>query len=126
MGMASQRDDYDVGFSLYPTRDPSFGLAISGPLGADDAFDATSVDPWSIEMAGAVVAARKRGKRLMARNEDVNEDGLPDLVVHFRTPDLAPELLADGWAELTAVTFAGPGIEGVDHVRLVPKKRHRK
>ena len=92
---------------------------------SDEAFDATSVDPWSIEMAGAAVAARKKGKRLMAREADVNEDGLPDLLVHFRTPDLAPELLVDGWAELTAVTFEGTGIEGVDHVRLVPKKRRR-
>lgn len=89
---------------------------------SDEDFDATTVLPASIQMAGAGVAVMKNGQ-LMAKQVDVNEDGLVDLLVMFKTTELVPELLLDGVAILTAVTSDQFTIEGTDHVVIVPKSK---
>jgi hypothetical protein len=87
---------------------------------SDALFDATTVDPASIQMAGAGVVVKKNN-RLMANRVDVNADGLVDLLVLFNTFDLVHELLQDGVASLTAVTADGVGVEGSDSVVVLPK-----
>lgn len=55
----------------------------------------------------------------MASVEDVNGDGLGDLVLHFETEAL--ELTStDVITQLTARTFGGRVIFGFDSVRIVP------
>lgn len=86
-------------------------------------FDAGSVDPVTLDLAGATVAVRGRDK-LMAHEEDVNGDGLVDLVVQVVTGDIDPALLQqDGntiYAVLTASTYDGQDITGVDEISIVP------
>ena len=55
----------------------------------------------------------------MASSEDVNQDGLMDLVVHVYTSGLT---LTDGDVEtvLEGTTFDGQRIRGSDSVRIVP------
>jgi hypothetical protein len=91
-------------------------------------FDATAIDPGTLTLGDGAdpdtpVAQRNNGT-LMAEVDDVNEDGLPDLLVHFRVP----ALVANG--DLTPATislmlrgFLEDGctnILGEDEVTVVP------
>jgi len=89
---------------------------------SDALFDATTVDPASIQMAGAGVVVKKHN-RLMANRVDVNADGLVDLLVLFNIFDLVPELLQDGAASLTAVTADGVEVGGSDNVVILQKTK---
>ncbi len=81
-------------------------------------FDATTVDPLTVPLAGAGVKLRGKGTP-MASKQDVNGDGLLDLVVHVETAGLT---LTEGdvVAVLEGQTFGGVAIQGVDTVRTVP------
>ncbi len=83
-------------------------------------FDATQVDPTSVSLAGATVAVRGKGKS-MAHEEDVDGDGLLDLVVQVETTGF-DEIGEDGIVILTAETTDGIHIEGSDVVVIVPPK----
>ncbi len=80
-------------------------------------FDATTVDPATVDFAGAPVARRPNGS-WMAAPVDVNGDGLGDLVVHVVTSALQ---LDAGFVEavLTGATLGGQQIMGSDWVRIV-------
>ena len=85
---------------------------------SNDEFDASTVDPVSITLAGAAVRLKGKGTA-MASLKDVNGDGLLDLVVHVSTEAL--ELTeGDEEAELWGTTFDGTPIQGTDAVRIVP------
>jgi hypothetical protein len=81
-------------------------------------FDARRVDPSTVTLAGAPVV-EKSGGRLMVSVEDVNGDGLPDLVVHFATAALGLSA-TDTQAVLEGRAFDGRAIRGVDSVIIVP------
>jgi len=86
-------------------------------------FDATTVDPDTVELAGADVAVRGKSNKYMAHKEDVNEDGLLDLVCQVATANLDPDSLQDGYAILTGnllEEFGGTAIEGWDEITIVP------
>jgi hypothetical protein len=83
-------------------------------------FEATGVDPTTVSLAGSGVAVRGKG-RALANAEDVNADGLLDLVVHVETENLDPAAFQDGQAILTAFTFAGQEIQGSDEITIVPQ-----
>ena len=89
---------------------------------SDENFDATTVNPDTIELAGSNVEVKVKGKsnKYMAHAEDVNGDGLVDLLVQVATANLDPSSLQDGWAVLTAETFDGRLIEGSDEITIVP------
>lgn len=89
---------------------------------SSDTFDAAIVDANTVKLAGAGVAIKGRGSNLMARLEDVNEDGLLDLVCHIITDNLDPNAFTDGFACLTGATFDGTSVEGWDEIRIVPTK----
>jgi len=89
---------------------------LSGP-----GFNATTVDPSTIELAGAGVALRGKSSNAMAHAEDVNKDGLIDLVVQITTQNLDPGALQNGEATLTAKMYDGLFIEGSDEITIVPK-----
>ena len=81
-------------------------------------FDATTVDPTTVTLADAAVKVRGKGKPA-ASQEDVDGDGLLDLVVHIDTSLLN---LTDGdvVADLNGQTLDGQAIHGSDTVRIVP------
>ena len=85
---------------------------------APNFFDATTVDPTTVMLAGASVALRGKGTP-NASVQDVNGDGLLDLVVHVSTEAL--QLTGtDTQAILTGQTYGGQTIQGSDSVRIVP------
>jgi Ca-activated chloride channel family protein len=76
-------------------------------------FDATTIDPDSVEFAGAYP--------LRSTTEDVDDDGDDDMLFHFARLDL--ELYGSSTeATLTGETEGGVPIQGTDTVRIVPKK----
>ena len=79
-------------------------------------FDAATVVPASIRIAGASVALKPNGS-LRYSMEDVNGDGLADLVVHVNTADISG---ASTLLRLTAQTSDGGSIVGEDTVVFVP------
>jgi sugar lactone lactonase YvrE len=82
-------------------------------------FDATTIDPATVVLAGATVRVRGKSDKYLAAVEDVNGDGIPDLLVHVEATEL--ELtVGDVEAELTGFTEAGDQILGIDTVRIVP------
>ena len=112
----------DVGIDIKPGSDPnsinidSNGVVPVAILGSDT-FDAATVDPLTVELAGAEV--RLKGKSGNAGSlEDVNGDGYLDLVVQVYTNEL--QVTGDGEVFLTAYTYAGLPIVGSDSVRIVP------
>jgi N-acetylneuraminic acid mutarotase len=81
-------------------------------------FDATTVDPLTVMLASAPVQLKGKGTP-MASSQDVNEDGLLDLVVHVDTTALQLSE-TDTQATLQGQTFGGTSIQGSDSVRIVP------
>jgi hypothetical protein len=81
-------------------------------------FDATTIDPATVRLAGAEVAVRGKGQRL-ARAEDVNKDGLLDLVCQVETVSLTldPDV---GEVWLTGETRSFERVVGLDVVLIVP------
>jgi hypothetical protein len=81
-------------------------------------FDATTVDPLTVKLAGASVQLKGNGTPVTSIR-DVDGDGLMDLVVHVETEalELSEE---DTQANLVAYTFSGLGVTGTDSVRIVP------
>ena len=90
---------------------------------SDSDFDATTVDPDTVSLAGSGVAVRGKGNKSLAHQEDVNGDGLMDLVVKVETENLDPDSLQDGFATLTGTANTGNGdvqFEGSDSIIIVP------
>lgn len=83
-------------------------------------FDATTVDESTVELAGALVAIRGKN-RYLASHEDVNGDGLLDLVCHVDTANLDPGTFQEGFARVSGQTFDGSFIEGWDEITIVPQ-----
>jgi len=114
-----------VGIDIKPGSYPnainlgSHGLIPVAILSSED-FDATEVDPETVELAGSGVAVRGKSNKYMAHEEDVSGDGLIDLVVKVATENLIPGDFQDGYAILTGETFGGEQIKGEDEITIVP------
>ncbi len=80
-------------------------------------FDARQVDPMTVTLADAGVRVKGKGTP-QASFEDVNGDGLLDLVMHVETEGLNLTA-ADTRAVLRGNTFDGTRIRGTDTVRVV-------
>ena len=81
-------------------------------------FDARTLNPSTITLASAPVKLKGQGTP-MASFQDVNGDGLPDLVVHVSTETLQLSD-TDTAAVLRGKTSNGRGVKGTDSVRVVP------
>jgi hypothetical protein len=81
---------------------------------ANRVFDATTVDPLSVRFGpkGAKEAHKK------GHIEDVNHDGEPDLVLHFKTQATGIQC-GQTSASLTGKTFDGDLIQGSDSIKTV-------
>ena len=82
------------------------------------AFDATKVDPLTVTLASAPVKLKNNGTP-MSSFEDVDGDGLMDMVVHVSTQALKINV-TDTEAVLKGKTFDGTPITGRDSVKIVP------
>jgi len=82
-----------------------------------ETFDATTMDVGSIRFAGASVNVKPNGE-FQASFEDVNGDGLLDLMLHFNTQDLNLTT-ASTQATLTGTTDTGRCVTASDSVRIV-------
>ena len=80
-------------------------------------FDATQIDPVTLTLADADVKLRGKGVP-MTSFEDVDGDGLLDLVAHVETEGLVLTG-EDTVALLEGQTLAGTAIQGVDSVRVL-------
>ncbi len=83
-----------------------------------DTFDATTVDPLTVTLADAQVRVKGKGVA-QASQEDVNGDGLTDLLVHVDTEGLQLTVGATS-TTLEGFTFGGQLIKGSDVVTVVP------
>ena len=81
-------------------------------------FDARTIDPKTVSLASAPVKLKGQGTP-MSSFEDINKDGLLDLVVHVSTQALQLTE-TDTEAVLEGKTFDGRLIRGRDTVRVVP------
>ncbi len=113
----------DVSIDIKPGSDPnSINLGSKGNIPvvifSTDTFDATEVNPATILLAGAGVMERGKEGELMASFEDIDLDGMLDLLIHIDTQGL---VLGDGDVEalLTGETFDGDSISGTDTINLV-------
>ena len=109
--------DIKPGSDPNPINPDSNGLVPVAILSSAD-FDARNVNSTTVELAGAGVAIRGKDKS-MTHVEDVNEDGLPDLVVQVETQSFA-DLGDGGTVMLTGTTFGGVNIVGYDEILIVP------
>jgi hypothetical protein len=108
-----------VDIDIKPGSDPnSVNLKSKGVLPVailtTAAFNALDVDPGTVSLAGIAP--------LRSTVEDVNADGNPDLLFHFRVPDLVPGVLNK---TTTSLTLTGTQWDGVtftatDSVRIPP------
>jgi hypothetical protein len=83
-------------------------------------FDATLIPANTVFLAGSGVAVRGKGNNTLAHEDDVNGDGLMDLVVKVETENLDPDTFQEGTAILTGETFDGVQFEGSDDIAIVP------
>jgi hypothetical protein len=81
------------------------------------AFDATTVNPLTVRVAGAPIGLRRNGTTASSL-EDVNGDGLLDLVVHVSTEALQPT--SPNQVFLEAYTISGERLWGTDEITLDP------
>jgi uncharacterized repeat protein (TIGR01451 family) len=95
----------------------SRGLVPVAILSSED-FDATTVDPGTVLLAGAGVVFK--GNKYMAHIEDADCDGDLDLVCQVAAQHVDPGLFVMGLAPLTGMADGTP-IDGWDSVNIVPK-----
>jgi len=90
-------------------------------------FDATTLNPENIFLAGSGVRVRGKGNKYLVSEEDVNGDGLMDLVVKVETENLDPTEFKDDGAFLRVHENSdqeSPVLyEGWDEIRIVPRRR---
>lgn len=123
MRIVAPRGPLSVAIDIKPGSFPnSINLGSSGTVPvailSSATFDATTVDPATVTLAGAAVRLTGKGMPI-ASFRDVNGDGLTDLVVHILT-DALHLSCGDTEAVLEGRTFDGQAIRGSDTVRIVP------
>lgn len=86
---------------------------------SSDTFDATTIDPATVTLAGARVKVPGNSGKYLCHNEDVNEDSIMDIVCQVRTNEFS---ICPGatTAVLEAETTAGRVVRGEDSIRIVP------
>jgi hypothetical protein len=119
--MSAGQVDIDIEPGVYPNTISlgSYGL-ISVAILSSPQFDATSVDPDTIELAGIDVAVRGRGDAFLTYEADANADGLPDLIALIAVANLQPGRTQKGSVRLTAKTYDLFSVEGRDEITIVP------
>jgi N-acetylneuraminic acid mutarotase len=113
-----------VDIDIKPGSDPnSINLSSAGVIPvailSSETFDATTVDPDTVCLAGARVKMVGKGNRFLCHEEDIDGDGWLDLVCQVYTAQFMIEP-GESVAVLEAETFDGTPIRGEDAIRIVP------
>lgn len=108
----------NVGIDVKPESCPSsINLGSHGRMWVavwtTDSFDASTIDPGTVDFAGAAPVRSKM--------EDVDGDGDLDLLLQFKTQELVDLDETSTTATLTGETYGGQPIEGTFLVNIVPK-----
>ncbi len=112
--------EVDIKPGSYPNPiNPGSNGLIPVAIFTTETFDAATVDPDSVTVAGAEVAVRGKSEKLMAHLEDVDGDGDIDLLLQVDTQSDG-ELWETGPVTLVGKTYDGTAIEGTDDVVIVP------
>ena len=82
-------------------------------------FDATQADPGTIYLEGAPVCSPSENGKYQASEEDIDQDGLTDLMVKIDV-ELLDLVAPTGTATLVGETFAGEPFWGADNFTIVP------
>ena len=82
-------------------------------------FDATTVDPSTVSLAGASVKMVGKSDKYLCHQEDVNLDGMNDIVCTVYTAQFMVEV-GETTVILEAETFDGIKLRGEDYIRIVP------
>jgi len=121
----------DIGVDIKPDSDenvinPKSKGLIPVAVFSTASFDATQIDPTTVDLAGAKVAARGNGGKLMAHSEDVNSDGKLDLMLQVELPSEGAALAraagaawVTGEIKLSGATFDGQAVEGSDKITVI-------
>ena len=118
----SALESVNVDIDIKPGSDPNtINLGSNGnvpvAIFSDATFDATTIDPTSVTLEDAQVRMKGNGTA-QASSDDINLDGLLDLVVHVETSGL-DLTVGDVVAQLNGVTYGGRAITGSDMVRVI-------
>lgn len=117
-GMGTMMVDVDIkpGSMTNPVNLGSQGLIPVAILGSD-VFDVTMIDESTLAFGpgGAMIAHRH------AHLGDVNEDGIMDLMAHFRTQETGI-MMSDTEACLEGYLMGGTPIMGCDVITIVPRE----
>ncbi len=114
----------EIQIDIKPGSDPnSINLGSAGVIPvailSTQSFDATTVDPQTITLSGASVKLAGKSAKYLAHKEDVNGDGLTDLVCQVYTAQFFIEA-GSSIAVLEGTTYDGTSIHGEDIVQIVP------
>ena len=115
-GQTSRAVDIDIKPGSFPNSiKMSENGAIPVAVFSTEAFDATLIDPSTITLNSSSV--RLRGKGFAASFEDIDQDGILDLVVQVDRGGF--ETTGDGIGFLKGITFNGMHVKGSDSVRVI-------
>lgn len=113
------RPEIDIKPGSYPN---SINLASAGVIPvailSSASFDAQTVNPDSVSLAGARVKLVGKSAKYLWHHEDVNGDGLVDVVCQVETAQFMIEP-GDSVAVLEAETFDGTRVRAKDSVTIV-------
>jgi hypothetical protein len=96
----------------------SNGVTPTAILSSDN-FDATTIDPATIKLSGAPVKQVGKVPQFLCSQDDVNHDGLSDLLCNILTAEMTVDL-EDPIASLEAERYDGTRILGEDDLNIVP------
>jgi len=119
----SEAATVNLDIDIKPGSDPnSINLGSAGVIPvailSSDSFNApTEVNPDRLALAGASVKVAGKSSKNRCHNEDVNNDGLTDLICQFEN-ELNAEI-GDSVAVLEGETFDGRSIRGEDSINIV-------
>jgi len=111
--------DIKPGSDINPINPGSNGLVPVAIL-TTSSFDAATVDPATVTLAGHDVATRGKSDKYMAHVEDVDGDGDHDLLLQVETHSEGV-LWEEGPVYLQGETYDGTPITGSDHITIVPE-----
>jgi hypothetical protein len=114
-----------IQIDIKPGSDPnSINLGAAGTIPvailSSSEFHATTIDPSTVTLSGASVGLKGKGSRYMASSEDVNGDGLTDLIIHVEIFELN---LVEGSSNSVLYGYSYDGtvvIQGIDSINVVP------
>ncbi len=111
----------DIKPGTYPNPiNPGSNGLIPVAILTDGDFDAETVDLDTVTLAGREVAVRGKADKMMARMEDVDDDGDLDLMLQVDTQSEGA-VWASGPVTLYGETKDGQRIQGTDSVIVVPQ-----